>query len=118
MVLISKNKQTSQTNNCNYFKVGGLLFDCEDDYNLFKNIDKNIEETVKLVQNGCIELKDVFDNIKNINITEIYYDAIEEMDGLFTNATVLLCYKGTPYHSDYKVGCCFFNKINIIKCPE
>ena len=31
------------------------------------------------------------------------------------NATELLCYEGTPFNIDYKVGCCFFNKINVIK---
>ena len=111
----SKSKQTSQANNCNFFKVGGLLFDCEDDYNLFKNIDKNISETVKSVKNGSIELKDVFCNIKNINVTELYSESREELDALFKNATTLLCYECTRFHNDYEVGCCFFRKINIIK---
>ena len=110
----SKSKQTTQENNCNYFKVGGLLFDCEDDYNLFRNIDKNISETVKSVKNGSIELKDVFCNIKNINVTELYYQSREELDDLFKNATQLLFYEDMGIETDYKVGCCFFDKINII----
>ena len=111
----SKSKKTSQTNICNLFKVGGLIFDSEDDYQLFKNIDKNITQTVKLVEDGCIELKEVFNNVKKINVKESYYDAVEEMDGLFKNATQLLCYEGTRFETDYKVGCCFFDKINIIE---
>ena len=114
----SKNKQTSKSNNCSYFKVGGLFFDSEDDYLLFKNIDKNIEETAKSVEDGSIELKDVFTNIKNINVTELYEDASEEMDGLFKNATGLSCYEGTRFDTDYKVGCCFFDKINIISYQD
>ena len=115
MGFISKSKQTSQKNNCNLFKVGGLIFDSEDDYQLFKNIDKNIIETVKLVKDGCIELNEVFNNIKKINVKESYYEAGEEMDGLFKNATYLLCYEGTRFVFDYKVGCCFFDKINLIE---
>ena len=109
----SKNKQTSQTNN-NLFTVGGLIFDCEDDYLLFKNIDKNINETVKLVRDGIINIEDVFNNIKSINVKESYFDSREEMDGLFKNATDLLCYEGTRFITDYKVGCRFFEKINVI----
>ena len=37
------------------------------------------------------------------------------MEGLFKNATGLLCYEGTRYENDYNVGCCFFDKINIIE---
>ena len=111
----SKSKETSQTNICNPFKVGGLIFDSEDDYQLFKDIDRNITQTVKLVEDGCIELKEVFNNVKKINVKESYYDAVEEMDGLFKNATQLLCYEDTIFDIDYKVGCCFFNKINIVE---
>ena len=108
------NKQTSQSNNCNPFNVGGLIFDSQEDYLLFKNIDKNIRETVKSVEDGSIELKDVFKNIKPINVEERYYNAREELDGLFQNATGLLCYEGTYFVTTYKVGCRFFDKINVI----
>ena len=111
----SINKQTSQSNNCNPFKVGGLLFDSEEDYLLFKNIDKNINDTVKSVKDGSIDLKDVFNNVKTISVKECYYEAREELDGLFENATGLLCYEGTILVNDYKVGCCFFDKINVIE---
>ena len=97
------------------FKIGGLLFDSEEDYLLFKNIDKNIRETVKSVEDGSIGLNEVFNNIKKINVEEMYYGAREEMDGLFKNATGLLCYEGTIFYTTYKVGCCFFDKINVIK---
>ena len=111
----SKNNQTSQSNNCNPFKVGGLIFDSEEDYQILKNIDSNIKQTVKSVEDGIIDLNEVFNNVKTINVKEIYYDAIEEMDGLFKNATGLLCYEGTIFVTDYKVGCCFFDKINLIE---
>ena len=112
------NKQTSQSNNCNPFNVGGLIFDSQEDYLLFKNIDKNIRETVKSVEDGIIDLKDVFNNVKKINVEEMYYNAREEMDGLFKNATGLLCYEGTLFVTTYKVGCCFFDKINVIRFDD
>ena len=111
----STNKQTSQSNNCNPFKVGGLIFDSQEDYLLFKNIDKNINDTVISVNDGSIDLKDVFNNIKTINVEESYFDTREELDGLFKNATGLLCYEDTRFVNEYKVGCCFFDKINVIK---
>ena len=111
----SKDKQTSQSNNCIPFRVKGLIFDSEEDYLLFKNIDRNINETVESVENGIIDLKEVFNDIKTINVYEIYYDAKEEMELLFPNSTYLLCYEGTRYHKNYKVGCCFFDKINVIE---
>ena len=110
----STNKQTSQSNNCNTFKVGGLLFDSKEDYLLFKNIDKNINDTVKSVKDGSIDLKDIFNNVKSINVKECYDGAMEELDGLFENATGLLCFEGTRFVTDYKVGCIFFSKINVI----
>ena len=97
------------------YQVGGLIFYTEEDYLIFKNIDRNITQIVKSVEDGIIDLNEVFNNIKTINVEEIYYDAREEMDGLFKNATGLLCYEGTRLVTDYKVGCCFFDKINIIE---
>ena len=114
----STNKQTSQSNNCNPFNVGGLIFDSQEDYLLFKNIDKNIRDTVKSVEDGIIDLKDVFNNVKKINVEERYYNAREEMDGLFKNATGLLCYEDTLFVTTYKVGCCFFDKINVIRFDD
>ena len=111
----SKSKETSQSNIYNQFKVGGLIFDSEDDYLLFKNIDRNIRQRFKSVKDGSIKLEEVFNDIKKINVKETYYYAREEMDGLFKNATGLLCYEGTRLVTDYKVGCCFFDKINIIE---
>ena len=107
--------KSKETNICNPFKVGVLIFDSEDDYQLFKDIDRNIKQTVKSVEDGSIDLKEVFNNVKKINVKESYYDAREEMDGLFKNATELLCYEGTRFETDYKVCCCFFDKINIIE---
>ena len=111
----TKSKETSQTNICNPFKVGGLIFDSENDYQLFKDIDRNITQTVKSVKDNLIDLKEFFNKVKKINVKESYYDAREETDGLFKNATQLLCYEGTRFDTDYKVGCCFFDKINIIE---
>ena len=114
----SKNNQTSQSNICKRFRVRGLIFDSEEDYQILKNIDSNIKQTVKSVEDGIIDLKDVFNNIKPINVQERYYGAREELDGLFKNATGLLCYEGTFFVTTYKVGCCFFDKINVIRFDD
>ena len=102
----SKSKQIN-----NNFKIRGLIFDSEEDYIIFKNIDKNIYQTVKSVNDGIIDLKDVFNNVKKINVN----DACDELDVIFINATSLLMYEGTRFENDYKVGCCFFDKINVIE---
>ena len=56
----------------NNFKIRGLIFDSDEDYIIFKNIDKNISQTVKSVNDGIIDLKDVFNNVKNINVKETF----------------------------------------------
>ena len=108
--------KNNQLNICKPFKIGGLIFDSEQDYIIFKNIDKNIYQTVKSVNDGIIDLKDVFNNVKKINVKETYYDAGDELDVIFINATSLLMYEGTRFQNDFKVGCCFFDKINVIEC--
>ena len=111
----SKSKETSQSNICNPFKVGGLIFDSEDDYHLFKDIDRNIKQTVNSVKNGRIDLEEFFNKIKNINVKETYCDAREEMDGMFLNVIELLIDESIRFRTEYTVGCCFFNKINVIE---
>ena len=109
----SKSKQIN-----NNFRIGGLIFDSEEDYIIFKNIDKNIYQTVKSVNDGIIDLKDVFNNVKKINVKETYYAAYDEIDGIYTNAISLLMYEGTRFQNDFKVGCCFFDKINVIEYSD
>ena len=107
--------KNNQSNICKRFRVRGLIFDSEEDYQILKNIDSNINQTVKSVNDGSIDLKDVFNNLKTFNVEESYFDTREELDGLFKNSTELLIYEGTRFVNDYKVGCCFFDKINVIK---
>ena len=108
----------SKSKQINNFNIKGLIFDSEEDYLIFKNLDKNINQTVKLVNDGIIDITEVFNNINKINVRESYYEAREELDGLFENATELLCYEDTRFQNDFKVGCCFFNKINVIEYCE
>ena len=107
--------ETTQLNTNNIYQVGGLIFYSEEDYLIFKNIDSNISQTIKLVKNGSIDLEEVFNNIKKIRVIEFNYNAREELYGLFKNATGLLRYEGTRFVTEYKVGCCFFDKIIIIE---
>ena len=96
------------------FKINGLIFDCEEDYNKLKNIDNNINGIVHLVKNGIIDINDVFKSIDTIIVEETYPDAYDEVDGLFKNATSLLVYEDTHYDTEYKVACKFFDKIDVI----
>ena len=107
--------KTNHSNICKPFKIRGLIFDSEEDYLIFKNLDKNINQTVKSVNDGSINITEVFKNIKKINVRESYYEAREELDVIFINATSLLMYEDTRFQNDFKVGCCFFDKINVIK---
>ena len=111
----SLNKKSNQSYDSYPFKVGGLIFDCREDYIMFTNIDKNIKDTVKSLKDGNIDFNELFSNIKTINVKECYYEAREELDVLFKNATGLLCFEGTRLDTEYKVGCCFFDKVNVIR---
>ena len=97
------------------YQVGGLIFYTEEDYLIFKNIDRNISQTVKLVKNGSIDLEKVFNDIEKIRVIEFNYNARKELFGLFKNATELLRYRGTHFVTEYKVGCCFYDKFIIVK---
>ena len=111
----SESEESRQLNISNIYQVGRLRFYSTEDYLIFKNIDKNISKTVELVKNGSIDLEEVFNNIKKIRVIEFEYDAREELYGLFKNATSLLCFEGTHFFTEYKVGCRFFDKIIIVK---
>ena len=106
------------SNISNNYEIGGLIFDSSDDYFYLKNIDINIKSTSKLIEDGCFSLEDFFNKIKIINVRESYYDAREELYGLFKNSTDLLCYEDTRFVNDYEVGRCFFSKINIISYDD
>ena len=105
----------SKSKQINNFKIQGLIFDSVEDFLLLKNIEKDINLTVLLVKIGAIDLKDFFNEFKKITVKECYHEAREELDGLFKNVTELLCYEGTPFSIEYQVGCCFFDKIDILK---
>ena len=114
----SKNNQSNicnQSNLCNPFKVEGLIFDSEEDYLLFKDIDRNIKQTVKLVNRGRLDIEEFFNNIKMINVKETYFEASEEMDGMFPNVIDLLLDESIRFRNEIKVGRSFFKKINIIE---
>lgn len=101
-----------------YYKNSGLKFKCKEDYVNFKNLDKNIYETVRLVNNGEVKLEDVFKDIKPITVEELYYDAFDELDGTFINATSLLMYEDSHFINEYIIGCKFFEKINVIEFDD
>ena len=109
-------KTERQINIRDIYQVGGLIFYTEEDYLVFKNIDKNINQIVKLVKNGSIDLEKVFNDIEKIRVLEYKYDARRELYGLFENSTDLLKYRETDI--EYKVGCRFYDKIIIVKYSE
>ena len=95
------------------FKLGGLIFDSEEDYKSLKRVDDNIFNIVNLVKTSSANLDNIFNNIKSINVLETYPDAYDEVDELFVNATSLLLYEDIPGSIEYKVACKFFLKINL-----
>ena len=115
MGIKSKNTLSDKSNQ---FKVGGLIFDCEEDYILFKKIDANILDKVELVNKGTIDYNDSFFNIKSINVIETYPDAAEEMEYMFENTITLLLNDDIRFHNEYKIGSWFFSMINVIKYDD
>ena len=107
-------KRQQQNNSNKSFKINGLIFDSEEDYNNLKNIDNNISSIVHLVKNGIVDINDVFKNIDTIYVEETYPNAYDEVDGLFKNVTSLLVYEDTRFITEYKVACKFFDKIDVI----
>lgn len=100
------------------YKNSGLKFKCKEDYVIFKDLDKNINETVRLVNNHELKLEDVFKDVKPITIEELYYCARDELDGTFENATNLLVFECTHFTNEYKIGCKFFEKIKVIEFTD
>ena len=99
-----------------YKKSSGLKFESKADYYLFKDLDKHIDEIVEQVNNHQLKLEDVFKDVKPITIQELYYCASDELDGTFENVTKLLMFEDAPHFTnEYKIGCKFFDKINIIE---
>lgn len=100
------------------YKNSGLKFNCEEDYLIFKDLDKNINETVVLVNNGELKLEDVFKDVKPITVKELYYCASDELDGTFFNATNLLMFEDTHFTNEYIIGCKCFEKIKVIEFDD
>ena len=99
-------------------QVGGLIFSNKRDYEFFKKVDEkifNIVHNLKKEEDGISTLEELFDRIYEIEVTETYEGASEEMDGLFPNATELLCFESCPrLDLEYKTACLFFEKFNYI----
>ena len=111
----TNHKHLLNNNSNNNYKIGGLIFDSKEDYLLLKNLDNSLNTHVELIKDNCYNLEEFFNKIEKVNVTESYYNAKEELDSLFENATKLLCYEGTQFIIEYKVGCCFFDKINVLE---
>ena len=95
----------------NSFKLGGLIFDSEEDYKSLRIIDVNFFNMVKYSSN---DIENIFKNINSINVTETYPDAYDEIYGIYPNATSFLIYEDYPGGcEEYKVACKFFSKINL-----
>ena len=105
-------KSLAQRNNTPY-KVGGLIFPSKYRYEDLKGIDSGVDIILSDLNNDKEELQEFFDKIRLIEVIETYLDAREEMDGLFSNITRLLCYEGNErFYFDYKFAYMFFSKFN------
>ena len=113
--LTSNHKHLSNNNSDNNYKIGGLIFDRKEDYIMLKNLDNGLNSHVELIKDDCYDMEEFFNRFEKVNVTETYYDAKEELDNLFENAVELLQYEGTRYITEYKVGCCFFDKIRVLE---
>ena len=105
----------SNNNFNNNYKKGGLIFDSKEDYLLLKNLDNSLNTHVELIKDDCYTIEEFFNKIEKVNVTETYYNAKEELDYLFENATNLLSYEDTRFITEYEVGCCFFDKIRVLE---
>ena len=95
----------------NSFKLGGLIFDSEEDYKSLKIIDVNFFNIIRYSSNN---IENIFKNIKSINVTETYPDAYDEIYGIYPNATTFLPYEEDPGGcEEYKISVKFFKKINV-----
>ena len=111
-------KTERQINIRDIYQVGGLIFYTEEDYLIFKNIDKNINQIVKSVKDGKIDINEVFNDIEKIRVLEFKYNAGQQLFDLFKNATELLKYEGTDFDIEYKVGCRFYDKFLLVEYSE
>ena len=102
----------------NIYDVEGLIFYTKEDYMIFKNIDKNINQIVKSVKDGIIDINEVFNDIEKIRVLEFKYNAGQQLFDLFKNATELLKYEGTDFDIEYKVGCRFYDKFLLVEYSE
>ena len=112
------NQLRNNRNNSKSFKINGLVFDNEENFNKLKKYDKHINEIVNLVKYNIIDINDVFKSLDKIYVEETYYDAYDEVDELFKNVTSLLIYEDTPHNIEYKIACKFFDKIEVIEYDE
>jgi len=105
--------------NIQEYQVEGLIFSSKKQYDFFKKLDEKIVYIVKKLnkkEDGMKRLEELFDKIGKMDVKETYEEACEETDGLFPNATELLCYECTPTLAlDYKAACLFFEKFNYIR---
>ena len=102
--------------NSQEYQVGGLIFSSKKQYEFFKKLDEKIfyiVEKLNKKEDGYKRLEELFDRIGKMDVIETYEGASEETDGLFPNATGLLCFESSPRLAlDYKAACLFFEKFN------
>jgi len=98
------------------YEVGGLIFPSKNQYEFFKKLDEKIVHIVKKLnkeEDGIKRLEEFYNKIGIMDVKETYEGATEETDGLFPNATGLLCFESSPRLAlDYKAACLFFEKFN------
>ena len=115
---IGFNQFCKKKKNYKYFKINGLVFDNEENFNKLKKYDKFMHEIAKLVKNNIIDINDVFKSFNNIYVEQTYPDAYNEVNKLFTNAASLLIYENTPHNIEYKIACKFFDNIEVLEYDE
>jgi len=99
-------------------QVGGLIFSNKRDYEFFKKIDEKIFLIVGKLnkeEDGIKKLEELFDRIYELDVTETYEGAREEIECLFPNVIELLQYDDDRrFKIEYRAGELFFQKFNYV----
>lgn len=97
------------------FKVGNLIFESREEYDLFKYIDDNISIVDKCIEDGLISPVSYFYSIINISVRQTFWGGEQELYELFPNAADFIYIVEDEMYdrNDNEIGSRFFNKIHI-----
>ena len=98
------------------FKVGNLIFESREDYELYKYIDDNISIVDKCIEDDLISASHYFSLIEDIRVIQTFWSGEQELYELFPNAADLIFFVDDDmYDSNVnEIGSFFFHKIHLM----